>query len=169
MAEPNSRLWGGLPPQKPGDGTKNESALSIFSGRSSGQSRAEPPGKAVNQKAHVPGKSPKRARRPQFTVRRRHSECCCREFGISRVTGHRIFNRYRECGLDALNGRNCAPYRQGLARLNAELMDKYVEQVRLFGYTVDELAGDDDKLWTCFEAWQQHNNASTPACRTSLL
>lgn len=23
----------------------------------------------------------------------------CREFGISRVTGHKIFNRYKECGL----------------------------------------------------------------------
>ena len=27
----------------------------------------------------------------------------CREFGISRVTGYKIFNRYKECGLDALN------------------------------------------------------------------
>jgi len=26
----------------------------------------------------------------------------CREFGISRVTGYKIFNRYKECGLDAL-------------------------------------------------------------------
>jgi transposase len=25
----------------------------------------------------------------------------CREFGISRVTGYKIFDRYRECGLDA--------------------------------------------------------------------
>jgi len=23
----------------------------------------------------------------------------CREFGISRVTGHKLFNRFRECGL----------------------------------------------------------------------
>ena len=36
----------------------------------------------------------------------------CREFGISRVTGYKIFNRYRECGLDALNDRSRAPYRQ---------------------------------------------------------
>jgi len=27
----------------------------------------------------------------------------CREFGISRVTGHKLFNRYKDCGLDALN------------------------------------------------------------------
>ena len=27
----------------------------------------------------------------------------CREFGISRKTGHRLWKRYRECGFDALN------------------------------------------------------------------
>ncbi len=26
----------------------------------------------------------------------------CREFGISRVTGYKIFERYKECGLDGL-------------------------------------------------------------------
>ena len=36
----------------------------------------------------------------------------CREFGISRVTGYKIFNRYKECGLDALCDRSRAPYRQ---------------------------------------------------------
>ena len=36
----------------------------------------------------------------------------CREFGISRVTGYKIFNRYKECGLDALNARSRRPYRQ---------------------------------------------------------
>ena len=35
----------------------------------------------------------------------------CREFGISRVTGYKIFNRYKECGLDALNGRSRQSYR----------------------------------------------------------
>jgi phosphoserine phosphatase len=29
----------------------------------------------------------------------------CREFGISRVTGYKIYNRYKDCGLDALNDR----------------------------------------------------------------
>ena len=38
--------------------------------------------------------------------------CLCREFGISRVTGYKIYNRYKECGLDALNDRSRAPYRQ---------------------------------------------------------
>ena len=29
-----------------------------------------------------------------------------REFGISRVTGYKIYNRYKECGLDALYDRS---------------------------------------------------------------
>jgi putative transposase len=36
----------------------------------------------------------------------------CREFGISRVTGYKIFERYKACGLDGLHDRNRAPYRQ---------------------------------------------------------
>jgi transposase InsO family protein len=36
----------------------------------------------------------------------------CREFGISRVTGYKIFDRYQECGLDGLYDRSKAPYRQ---------------------------------------------------------
>ena len=35
----------------------------------------------------------------------------CREFGISWVTGKKIFNRYKSCGLDALKGRSRRPYR----------------------------------------------------------
>jgi hypothetical protein len=29
----------------------------------------------------------------------------CREFGISRVTGYKIYERYKTCGLDGLNVR----------------------------------------------------------------
>jgi len=36
----------------------------------------------------------------------------CREFGISRVTGYKVFNRYKDCGLDGLNDRSRRPYRQ---------------------------------------------------------
>jgi putative transposase len=36
----------------------------------------------------------------------------CREFGISRVTGYKIFDRYKACGLDGLYDRSRAPYRQ---------------------------------------------------------
>ena len=36
----------------------------------------------------------------------------CREFGISRVTSYKIFERYRDCGLDGLTDRSRRPYRQ---------------------------------------------------------
>ena len=35
----------------------------------------------------------------------------CREFGISRVTGYKIFNRYKESGLDGLQDQSRRPYR----------------------------------------------------------
>jgi len=35
----------------------------------------------------------------------------CREFGISRPTGYKILNRYKECGLDGLQDRSRRPYR----------------------------------------------------------
>ncbi|GKX35647.1 MAG: transposase [Rhizobiaceae bacterium MnEN-MB40S] len=36
----------------------------------------------------------------------------CREFGISRVTGYKIYDRYKDCGLDGLYDRSRRPYRQ---------------------------------------------------------
>jgi putative transposase len=36
----------------------------------------------------------------------------CREFGISRVTGYKIFGRNKSCGLYGLHDRGKAPYRQ---------------------------------------------------------
>ena len=35
----------------------------------------------------------------------------CREFGISRVTGHKVISRYRESGLEALTDRSRRPVR----------------------------------------------------------
>ncbi len=35
----------------------------------------------------------------------------CREFGISRKTGYKIFNRYKSCGLEGLQDRPRRPYR----------------------------------------------------------
>lgn len=35
----------------------------------------------------------------------------CREFGISRVTGYKIFSRYKDSGLDGLQDRSRRPYR----------------------------------------------------------
>jgi len=36
----------------------------------------------------------------------------CEEFGISRKTGYKIFERYKNCGLDGLTDRSRRPYRQ---------------------------------------------------------
>lgn len=35
----------------------------------------------------------------------------CREFGISRTTGYKLFERYKDCGVDALQDRSRRPYR----------------------------------------------------------
>ena len=35
----------------------------------------------------------------------------CREFGISRKTGYKIYERYEQCGLDGLSDRTRRPYR----------------------------------------------------------
>ena len=37
----------------------------------------------------------------------------CREFDISRKTGYKIFDRYKECGLEGLTDRTRRPYRYG--------------------------------------------------------
>jgi putative transposase len=36
----------------------------------------------------------------------------CAEFGISRKTGYKIFDRYKDCGVQAFTDRNRRPYRQ---------------------------------------------------------
>jgi len=52
--------------------------------------------------------------RLQFVARRLAGEAMaelCREFGISRKTGYKIFDRYQECGVHGLTDRNRRPYR----------------------------------------------------------
>src|SRR5438132_1131766 len=36
----------------------------------------------------------------------------CREFDVSRKTGYKIFQRYKNCGLQGLTDRSRRPYRQ---------------------------------------------------------
>ena len=36
----------------------------------------------------------------------------CREFGISRKTGYKVYRRYRDVGLEGLTDRSRRPYRQ---------------------------------------------------------
>ena len=53
--------------------------------------------------------------RLRFVARRLDGEKMgplCAEFGISRKTGYKIFDRYKSCGIDALTDRSRRPYRQ---------------------------------------------------------
>src|SRR5262249_11669045 len=52
--------------------------------------------------------------RLQFVGRRLAGELMaqlCREFGVSRKTGYKIFERYQECGVQGLTDRSRRPYR----------------------------------------------------------
>src|SRR5271170_8139956 len=52
--------------------------------------------------------------RMRFVLRLKDGESMaslCREFQISRVTGYKIYERYKECGLEGLTDRARTPYR----------------------------------------------------------
>jgi transposase len=52
--------------------------------------------------------------RLQFVARRLAGEAMaelCREFGVSRKTGYKIFDRYQDCGVEGLTDRSRRPYR----------------------------------------------------------
>ncbi len=52
--------------------------------------------------------------RMRFVIRLKDGETMaslCREFGISRKTGYKIFERYEQCGLEGLNDRARRPFR----------------------------------------------------------
>ena len=52
--------------------------------------------------------------RMQFVARRLAGEPMaelCREFGISRKTGYKLFDRYQECGVQGLTDRSGCPDR----------------------------------------------------------
>jgi len=52
----------------------------------------------------------------------------CREFDISRTTGYKIFNRYKDCGLQGLTDRSRHPYRHA-NRLPFQI-EKLIVQLR---------------------------------------
>ncbi len=79
----------------------------------------------------------------------------CREFGISRVTGYKIYNRYKDSGLDGLNDRSRAPYRQanklpfqvertilGIKKKHPSRGARKIRDKLLRQYTIDQAAGD---------------------------
>ena len=52
--------------------------------------------------------------RMRFVIRLKDGESMaslCREFGIPRNTGYKIFERYEECGLEGLSDRTRRPFR----------------------------------------------------------
>src|SRR5438270_4934017 len=52
--------------------------------------------------------------RMRFVIRLNDGESMaslCREFGISRKTGYKIYERYEQCGLDGLSDRTRRPFR----------------------------------------------------------
>lgn len=52
--------------------------------------------------------------RMRFVIRFKDGESMaslCREFGISRKTGYKIFERYENCGLEGLTDRARRPFR----------------------------------------------------------
>ena len=52
--------------------------------------------------------------RMRFVIRLKDGETMaslCREFGISRKTGYKIFERYQQCGLEGLSDRARRPFR----------------------------------------------------------
>ena len=52
--------------------------------------------------------------RMRFVIRLKDGETMaslCREFGISRKTGYKIFERYEQCGLEGLTDRTRRPFR----------------------------------------------------------
>ena len=52
----------------------------------------------------------------------------CREFDISRKTGYKIFNRFKDCGLGGLTDRSRRPYRQ--ANRLAFQVEKLIVQLK---------------------------------------
>ena len=52
----------------------------------------------------------------------------CREFDISRQTGHKFYKRYKDLGLEGLTDRSRRPYRQ--ANRMPERVESWIVQLR---------------------------------------
>jgi putative transposase len=69
--------------------------------------------------------------RLKFVARRLNGERMsdlCEEFGISRKTGHKIWNRYKDFGIDALKDRTRRPYRY--ANQIPPTLESYIVRVK---------------------------------------
>jgi transposase len=79
--------------------------------------------------------------RMRFVLRLQDGESMsslCREFGISRVTGYKIYDRYKECGLEGLTDRAMiVAFRRekptwGARKLRERLLRKLPNDIRVF-------------------------------------
>src|SRR5215813_9635593 len=52
----------------------------------------------------------------------------CREFGISRKTGYKLYDRYRDCGARAFSDRSRRPYRH--AKQLPLVVEKWIIQLK---------------------------------------
>jgi hypothetical protein len=69
--------------------------------------------------------------RMQFVARRLAGESMadlCREFGISRKTGYRIFDRYQECGVEGLTDRSRRPYRYASGKHSRKIRERLLRR-----------------------------------------
>jgi hypothetical protein len=84
--------------------------------------------------------------RLQFVARRLAGEQMadlCREFGISRKTGYKIFDRYKECGVQGLTEKPAPPSLCAQATLpNRELHPERQARAHHLGCTKDSRAPD---------------------------
>jgi transposase len=68
--------------------------------------------------------------RLQFVARRLAGETMselCREVGISRKTGYKIFDRYQKCGVQGLTDRSRRPYRYAHRKIRERLNRRFIE------------------------------------------
>jgi hypothetical protein len=85
-----------------------ETGVTVYSGHMGDTCLLEGRGHALEGVSHHGRAAP--IRRPP--ARRREDGRALREFGISRKTGYKIYDRYKDCGVQGLTDRSRRPYRQ---------------------------------------------------------
>jgi transposase len=82
----------------------------------------------------------------------------CRDFGISRKTGYKIFDRYKEHGLEALNDRSKRPicYANQLpAQIETLIVQLKAAKPHWGARKIRELLGSATR-WRCSSSGQEH-------------
>ena len=79
----------------------------------------------------------------------------CREFGISRKTGYKIFNRYKDCGLEGLTDRSRRPYRHA-NQLPFQIEKLIIQIKKEFADLTDDEVGRIEEIYR--EAFAEEKN-----------